>query len=41
MPGAVVGAGLAHRVLPLNQFAREITGIAGRGRSNALIGAAR
>ena len=41
MPGAVVGAGLAHKVLPLNQLAREIIGIAARGRSNALIGAAR
>jgi two-component system chemotaxis response regulator CheB len=41
MPGAVVGAGLAHRVLPLNQLAREITGIVGRGRTTALIGAAR
>jgi two-component system chemotaxis response regulator CheB len=41
MPGAVVGAGLAHRVLPLNQLAREITGCAGRGRSIALTGAAR
>jgi two-component system chemotaxis response regulator CheB len=41
MPGAVVGAGLAHRVLPLNQLAREFTGCAGRGRSTALTGAAR
>ena len=41
MPGAVVGAGLAHRVLPLAQLAREFTTIAGRGRSKALIGAAR
>jgi two-component system chemotaxis response regulator CheB len=41
MPGAVVGAGLAHGVLPLNQLAREITGCAGRGRSIALTGAAR
>jgi len=41
MPGAVVGANLAHRVLPLNQLAREITGCVGRGRSTALTGAAR
>jgi two-component system chemotaxis response regulator CheB len=41
MPGAVVGAGLAHRVLPLDQLAREITRVVSRGRSHALIGAAR
>jgi two-component system chemotaxis response regulator CheB len=41
MPGTVVGAGLAPRVLPLNQLAREISAIVSRGRSHALIGAAR
>jgi len=41
MPGAVVAAGLAHRVLSLNQLAREITAVTARGRSTALIGAAR
>jgi two-component system chemotaxis response regulator CheB len=33
MPGAVVGAGLADRVLPLDQVVPEILRIAGRGRS--------
>ena len=31
MPGAVVNAGLADRVLPLDQIAREIVRLAGRG----------
>ena len=33
MPGAVVGAGLADRVLPLDQVAPEILRMAGRGRN--------
>ena len=33
MPGAVVGAGLAHRVLPLDVIAPEILRIAGRART--------
>ena len=33
MPGAVVSAGLADRVLPLDQVVPEILRMAGRGRS--------
>ena len=32
MPGAVTQAGLAHRVLPLNQIASEILRLTGRGQ---------
>ncbi len=35
MPGAVVGAGLAHKVLPLDAIAPEIMRIVGRARSEA------
>jgi two-component system chemotaxis response regulator CheB len=35
MPGAVVGAGLAHRVLPLDAIAPEILRIVGRARNEA------
>jgi two-component system, chemotaxis family, protein-glutamate methylesterase/glutaminase len=41
MPGAVVAAGLAHRVLPLSAIARDVTTAVARGRSQALTGAAR
>ena len=41
MPGAVVGAGLAHRVLPLDRVAADMVAVAGRGRSAALAGARR
>jgi len=36
MPGAVVGAGLAHRVLPLDRVAADMVGVAGRARASAL-----
>jgi two-component system chemotaxis response regulator CheB len=36
MPGAVVGAGLAHRVLPLSHIAADIVGVAARARTSAL-----
>jgi two-component system, chemotaxis family, protein-glutamate methylesterase/glutaminase len=35
MPGAVVQAGLAHRILPLNAIAPEILRLAGRGQREA------
>ena len=41
MPGAVVGAGLAHRVLPLDRVAADVVSVAGRGRASALAGARR
>ena len=41
MPGAVVAAGLAHRVLPLDRVAADMVAVAGRGRSAALAGARR
>ncbi len=39
MPGAVVGAGLAHRVLPLSAIGRDVLDVVARGRSAALAGA--
>jgi two-component system chemotaxis response regulator CheB len=36
MPGAVAQAGLANRILPLNQIAPEILRLAGRGQREAL-----
>ena len=39
MPGAVVAAGLAHRVLPLTAVGPDVLGVVGRGRSSALAGA--
>ncbi|MDP9465830.1 MAG: chemotaxis response regulator protein-glutamate methylesterase [Actinomycetota bacterium] len=41
MPGAVVGAGLAHRVLPLGRVAADMVGVAARARASALVGARR
>jgi two-component system chemotaxis response regulator CheB len=41
MPGAVVGAGLAHRVLPLSQVAADVIGVASRARPSARPGARR
>jgi chemotaxis response regulator CheB len=41
MPGAVVSAGLAHRVLPLSQVAADMVGVAGRARASALAGVRR
>jgi two-component system, chemotaxis family, protein-glutamate methylesterase/glutaminase len=41
MPGAVVGAGLAHRVLPLDQVARDVQDVVARGRAAALAGVRR
>jgi two-component system, chemotaxis family, protein-glutamate methylesterase/glutaminase len=41
MPGAVVGAGLAHRVLPLDRVATDMVTVAARARTSALAGARR
>ena len=41
MPGAVVGAGLAHRVLPLSHVAADVVGVAARARASALSGVRR
>ncbi len=41
MPGAVVAAGLASRVLPLDRMAAHIVGVAARGRASVLAGARR
>ena len=41
MPGAVVGAGLAHRVLPLELIGRDVLEALSRGRHTALAGASR
>ncbi len=41
MPGAVVAAGLAHRVLPLERVAADMVTVAGRARSSALAGVPR
>lgn len=38
MPGAVVAAGLAHRVLPLGAVGPDVLGVVARGRSAALTG---
>jgi two-component system chemotaxis response regulator CheB len=35
MPGAVTGAGLAHRVLPLDQVAQNIVGVAQHATGSA------
>ena len=35
MPGAVVAAGQAHRVLPLSDVARDVLQVLARGRSGA------
>jgi two-component system, chemotaxis family, protein-glutamate methylesterase/glutaminase len=39
MPGAVVSAGLAHRVLPLSSLGKDVLGVVARGRTGALAGA--
>ncbi len=41
MPGAVVGAGLAHRVLPLSHVAADMIGVAARARASVLSGVRR
>jgi two-component system chemotaxis response regulator CheB len=41
MPGAVVSAGLAHRVLPLDRVAADMVAVAARARASALAGARR
>lgn len=41
MPGAVVGAGLAHRVLPLELIGRDVLEVLARGRRVALAGVTR
>ena len=41
MPGAVVAAGLASRVLPLRQVATDVVGVAGRARAVAPAGVRR
>ncbi len=41
MPGAVVAAGQAHRVLPLSAIAQDIGAVVARGRAKALAGVVR